>query len=115
MLRHGRDNIEGKKEENCHGGKGVYTVRTHFEKEFDSNISYIREIILKAGSSVGIHKHEGDKEIYYFVSGKGVMTVDGEEQEVKPGDVVLTKSGSSHGLENSNEEDMIFFVICAKV
>lgn len=115
MLLRGRANLKGSTEANSHGGKGVYTVRTHFEKEFDSSMSYIREIVLKAGSSVGVHKHDGDEEIYYFVSGKGVMTVDDQEREVEPGDVVLTKTGSSHGLRNSAEEDMIFFVVCAKV
>lgn len=115
MLLRGRENVKGEKKESSHGGKGAFIVRTHFEKEFESSLSYIREIILKPDSSVGIHRHEGDEELYYIASGKGVMIVDGEEQNVKPGDVVLTKSGSSHGLRNTDEEDMIFFVACAKI
>ena len=115
MIRRGHDNVGEIRGEGSHGGEGTYFLRTLMQKEFDSPISYIREIVLPSGSSVGIHKHEGDEELYYIVSGKGVMTVDNEQQPVRSGDVVLTKSGSSHGLRNSGDQDLKFFVVCARL
>ena len=74
---------------------------------------YVRDFTLLPGSSIGEHPHLGDDEIYFIISGTGVMVVDGEEQDVGPGAVVLTLSGSSHGLRNTGQEDLRMFVACA--
>jgi quercetin dioxygenase-like cupin family protein len=103
MIFNGPSTIAGQKGEGSHGGKGKYFVRTLFTKEFEP------------GSSIGIHEHEGDEEIYYVISGSGVMIVDGERRNVSQGDIVLTKSGSSHGLENGNDGELKIFVACAKL
>ena len=90
-------------------------MRTLLEQEFESGLAYVRELVLRGHSSIGIHAHEGDEEIYYVVSGRGCMIVDDEKSPVKPGDVVLTLSGSSHGLVNESEEDLKIFVACARL
>ena len=115
MIIQGRDTIENEKLENSHGGKGKYEVRTLFDSGFDSSMSYIREVVLHSGSTIGIHPHEGDEEIYYVISGEGEMIVDDETRPVKPGDTVLTKSGSRHGLINTSNQDLKIFVVCARV
>ena len=50
------------------------------------------------GVSIGVHTHTGNEEIYYLHSGKGVLTYDGKEFEMKAGDVSLCKIGHSHGF-----------------
>jgi len=115
MIKRGHDNVREISGEGSHGGEGTYFLRTLLQEEFASSIAYIREIVLPPGSSVGIHKHEGDEELYYIVSGQGIMSVDAEQQPVCAGDVVLTKSGSSHGLKNTGEQDLKFFVVCARL
>lgn len=113
MIFNGPSTIAGQIAENSHGGKGKYFVRTLFTKEFDSSLKYVRELVLAPCSSIGIHEHVGDEEIYYIISGSGIMTVDNESREVGKGDIVLTKSGSSHGLENTGAEELKIFVACA--
>ena len=78
-------------------------------------LKYIRELILQPGSSIGLHAHNEDEEIYYVLSGSGIMIVDNEEKEIACGDIVLTKSGSFHGLNNHSSEILKIFVVCASL
>ncbi len=113
MILRGHDDVEETVGDACHGGTGRFSVRTLLKEEFESDLAYVRELVLKAHSSIGIHDHHGDEEIYYIVSGQGVMIVDDEKRDVKPGDAVLTSSGSSHGLLNESDKDLKIFVVCA--
>ncbi len=113
MILQGPATIPGQEAESSHGGKGGYFVRTLLEKEFASSLKYVRDLSLHAYASIGNHKHTGDEEIYFIISGRGIMVVDGEEREVGPGDIVLTQSGSSHALRNLGAEDLRIFVACA--
>ena len=113
MIIRGPKNVRLEELEASHGGTGVYCVRTLMTSEFSSPIKYIRELRLDPGSSIGMHPHIGDEEIYYVISGSGTMMVDGETAELSTGDVVLTKSGSSHGLKNTSDAELVIFVACA--
>lgn len=98
-----------------HGGTGEYFVRTLLDNPLAHAFKYVRDLTLYPGSSIGTHPHEGDEEIYFVISGQGVMTVDGEEQAIGPGSAVLTRSGSTHGLCNSGPGELRIFVACARV
>lgn len=115
MIHKGPANIKAEEVYDSHGGHGSCMVRTLLTSEFDSSLAYVREIVLHANSSVGIHPHSGDEELYYIISGRGIMMVNGEQKVVVSGDVVLTKSGSSHGLRNESDRDLRFFVVCAEL
>ena len=107
------DTIPGEKGSQSHGGQGEYFVRTLLDGVPGSAFKYVRDLILYPGSTIGNHLHSGDEEIYFIISGTGVMAVDGEERVVGPGSVVLTQSGSHHGLRNEGAEDLRIFVACA--
>jgi mannose-6-phosphate isomerase-like protein (cupin superfamily) len=64
---------------------------------------------LKPGSGIGYHEQKED-EIYYVLSGRGVMTLDGKDVEVGPGTAVLTRTGSSHGLKQVGAEDLVILI-----
>lgn len=113
MIIRGPETVRGRELEGSHGGKGAYYVRTLLEKEFSSSLKHVRDLTLRGYSSIGEHLHLGDEELYYVISGEGTMIVDGEEQPVGPGDVVLTKSGSRHALQNNGESDLRILVVCA--
>ncbi|WP_226383594.1 cupin domain-containing protein [Paenibacillus massiliensis] len=55
------------------------------------------------GTSIGYHEHKQNEEVYVVLEGQGRMTVNGEERDVKPGDVILNKPNWSHGLENASD------------
>ena len=63
----------------------------------------------KPGSAIGYHEQKED-EIYYILSGRGVMTIDGKSFEVGPGTAVLTRPGSSHGLKQMGTADLVILI-----
>jgi mannose-6-phosphate isomerase-like protein (cupin superfamily) len=105
--------VKGERAQSSHGGSGGYFVRTLLESPPDSSFRYVRDLILDPGSSIGDHPHQGDDEIYFIISGTGVMQVDGEQRKVGPGSAVLTRSGSHHGLVNTGSLHMRVCVACA--
>ncbi len=116
MLLRGPRNRETFENHGVHGGDGLAVARRLFTKEdFGSSLFFFNESTLQPGSSYGDHPHEGDEEVYYFVEGRGLMQVDGEEQEVGPGDAVLTRSGSHHSLRNVGGGPLKVLVIGAKL
>jgi len=56
-----------------------------------------------------IEPHASGTGVFYFVSGKGVMTVDGEEREVGAGDMVFVDKGQERGIR-ATEKLMAFAV-----
>ena len=48
---------------------------------------------MKAGESMSYHMHNHRDDVWSVVSGIGAVTIDGEKQDVKAGDVVTIKAG----------------------
>src|SRR3954471_24051115 len=68
-----------------------------------------RKRALKQESGIGYHEQKED-EIYYVLSGRGIMTIDGKSFEVDPGTAVLTRPGSSHGLKQTGTDDLVIMI-----
>jgi mannose-6-phosphate isomerase-like protein (cupin superfamily) len=68
-----------------------------------------RKRSLKPGAGIGHHVQQED-EIYYVLSGRGVMTLDGIPVDVGPGTAVLTRTGSSHSLKQVGTEDLVILI-----
>jgi len=105
--------LPGEQAADFHGGKGAYFVRTLLKNVPGSAFEYCRYIVLGPGSSIGDHPHPANEEIYFIMSGHGIMQVDGEERRVEAGSAILNKPGSHHGLRNDDTESMELFVVCA--
>jgi uncharacterized cupin superfamily protein len=96
-----------------HGGAGPYMRRTLLEAVPGSVLKYVRDITIPAGTSIGRHLHTDDEELYFVVSGEGVMAVDAEECPVGPGTAVLALPGSTHAIRNEGTEELRIVVVCA--
>jgi mannose-6-phosphate isomerase-like protein (cupin superfamily) len=66
---------------------------------------------LPPGASVGLHKHEGDSEIYYILEGKALVNDNGEEVLLGPGDCNFCPDGSSHAIENIGDSDISYIAV----
>jgi mannose-6-phosphate isomerase-like protein (cupin superfamily) len=97
-----------------HQGKGPFARRTLLENIPGSAFKHIREVVLPPGSIIGDHPHVGDDELYYILSGVGVMVVNGEERVMGPGSAALVLSGGTHGLRNEGSEDVRILIVCAQ-
>jgi mannose-6-phosphate isomerase-like protein (cupin superfamily) len=91
-----------------HNGQGASTGYGFFDKE--ASFKYvIRKRVLHPGATIGYHLQRRN-EVYYLLSGKGTMQMNGKEFPVVAGDAVLTLGGSSHGLKQEGKEDLVMIV-----
>jgi mannose-6-phosphate isomerase-like protein (cupin superfamily) len=103
-----RDREVAKNEPGTHDGGGQTVGYSFFSKTPNLKLVF-RKRAFKPGSAIGYHLQRED-EIYYVLSGRGMMNVDGKEFEVRPGDAVLTRPGSSHGLKQVGAEDLVILI-----
>ena len=103
-----RDAEVAREEPGTHQGGGQ-TIGYSFFKDTPKLGMVFRKRALKPGSAIGYHEQHED-EIYYVISGRGIMTIDGKPIEVGPGTAVLTRSGSSHGLKQVGTEDLVIMI-----
>ena len=77
--------------------------RVGFSKEFApkilrANPTYkVPLICLEAGTE--IPPHPSGTGVFYFISGTGIMTVEGEAREVGPGSMVFVEKGETRGIK----------------
>lgn len=57
-----------------------------------------------------IKPHQSGTGVFYIVSGKGIMTVEGKEFEVGPGKMVFVEKGESRGIRAAGERLVAFAV-----
>ena len=63
---------------------------------------------LNPNHSTSGHKHEGQEEVYFFLSGWGTMELDDKVIDVDEGDVVLIEDGVFHRVHA--DVDGLYFV-----
>lgn len=95
-----------------HEGEGRTTAYPFFAQAEGFDIVF-RQRSLHAGATIGEHRNDKD-EIYYVLSGRGELTLDGRRREVVGGDAILTRSGSRHGLRQLGDEDLTIIVVYRK-
>ena len=103
-----RDAEVAREEPGTHKGGGMTIGYSFFSKVPNLKLVF-RKRALKPGSGIGYHMQKED-EIYYVLSGRGEMTMDGKTFEVKPGDAILTRPGASHGLKQIGKEDLVIMI-----
>src|SRR5215475_3649069 len=95
-----------------HNGPGRSTGYSFFEKAAGFR-QVFRKRVLHPGAAIGYHLQKED-EVYYILSGEGVMQMNGKEFPVKPGDAILTRPGSSHGLKQTGKDDLALIIVYEK-
>ncbi len=103
-----RDKDVARNEPGTHKGGGETIGYSFFAKTPNLKLVF-RKRTFKPGSAIGYHEQKED-EIYYVLSGRGMMQMNGKEFEVGPGDAILTRPGSSHGLKQIGAEDLVIII-----
>lgn len=71
----------------------------------------LSQTILHPGQQTRGHRHAGQEEVYFFISGYGQMIVGNEDSKpfkVAFGDIVLIPDGAFHRVINDDKHDLIF-------
>jgi mannose-6-phosphate isomerase-like protein (cupin superfamily) len=59
-----------------------------------------------------VHKHEPEQ-TYTILEGSGLMSVDGEQRQVGPGDCIFIPSWAEHGLQNTGGAMLKYLSACS--
>ena len=101
--------------EHMRDGEGTVIVQQAFAcDEMTSKTRLCAKLTLVKGASIGIHTHADEDEIYYILSGKGIVDDTVTKTEVGPGDAVLTGNGESHSIANPFEETLELLAVVIK-
>ena len=95
-----------------HEGEGTTTAYPFFADAADFDLVF-RQRALHPGATIGEHRNDKD-EIYYVLSGRGELLLDGKRREVGAGDAILTRNGSTHALAQRGKDDLVIIVAYRK-
>ncbi len=111
MLKKSKE-IAPRISQNLRGGTGeVYTYDFLTKEESGDKGRLFGKMVLPKGASIGMHRHEGEYEIYYVISGTGVVNDGSIDYVIEPGDMYLCEDGKEHLLYNSGSEDLVIIAI----
>lgn len=80
-------------------------------QEITKNIKAIYDTSLMPGESIQPHFHPDSEEIYYVLSGYGLMSIGEEKQEISRGDVVHIPPPAPHMLMNTGNVSLRFVTV----
>lgn len=95
-----------------HEGGGKSVGHSFFDHAPDYHTAF-KKRVLKPGSSIGYHLQKED-EIYYILDGKGEMKINDKVYPVQPGDAILTRTGSSHGITPLEGHELVLIIVYEK-
>ena len=96
------------------GGKGPYDTLHIWEKTELDKINLCGVNTLPPGSSIGVHPHYEDGEIYLILQGQATVTEDGQDYLLNAGDSEYCTGGHTHGIANDSDEPLVFLAIIMK-
>jgi mannose-6-phosphate isomerase-like protein (cupin superfamily) len=72
----------------------------------------LAEITHPAGTASEAHYHRQAEEVYYVLSGRGGVRIDGQTQSIGPGDTVVILPGQRHQVWQEGNTDLVLLVTC---
>ncbi|HET6451442.1 MAG TPA: cupin domain-containing protein [Spirochaetia bacterium] len=106
MIRKNQDMEREVRERMRDGAGAVEFLHVFRSRELRGRTRLFARLRLEAGSSIGFHRHEGEEEIFYILSGRGEVSEGGPASLVEPGDAVLTGDGAGHSIANPGPDPL---------
>jgi mannose-6-phosphate isomerase-like protein (cupin superfamily) len=116
------------------GDENVLEMRWLVQRELGGDLVFFHEVTVPPGVVEGTHRHIGSEELYYVVSGEGLIYMGAKDDPataqfptvtrqifglepkeckeipVGPGSMLFTKSGGIHGIRNTSDQTPLKFV-----
>ena len=99
--------------EKMRGGNGAAQL-TALSAEKPAKLRLFSTIRLTPGSSIGYHVHEGETEMFYFLTGKGRVQDDERFFDISAGDSMATFSSHGHSVENTGDTNLVILAVIVK-
>ena len=92
--------------------KGEFTLEKLIGPDvMKDKLGLYARVIVPPHSAVPYHKHEGNCEIIYILSGAGKCKYEDGEETLAAGDCHYCPEGKSHALINNGVENLEFFAV----
>ena len=73
--------------------------------------SKVKRITVQPGCRLSYQRHAHRSEHWYIVSGAPVLTLDGVDKTMEPGDSVDVPAGAAHRISNPGTEPVVFIEV----
>ena len=73
----------------------------------------LAEATLSPGRATVAHFHARSEEIYYILSGRGEVSLNGAASTCEAGTAIVIAPGVPHQIRNTGECDLVFLCACA--
>lgn len=104
VVRKKQQNLQQR--EHMRGGEGTVDIHHIFtEGDLPKNTRLCARVVLKPGCSIGQHEHEKEAELFYILSGTGMVLDGDQKREVGAGDALVTANGV-HAIKNVGNDDL---------
>ncbi|VAX11220.1 hypothetical protein MNBD_GAMMA25-1680 [hydrothermal vent metagenome] len=71
------------------------------------NIINFSRAVFPPGEIAGAHQHDDMSEIFFVLSGKGMITIDGVAHTLETGICVAVEAGEMHEVKNTGRDDLV--------
>ncbi|HSK78789.1 MAG TPA: cupin domain-containing protein [Thermoanaerobaculia bacterium] len=65
------------------------------------------------GQEHGLHAHAGMDKVYHVLNGRGLFLLEGREQPMEAGVMLVAPEGVPHGIRNTGEDRLLVLAILA--
>lgn len=92
------------------GGKGRVTIEHLWKREeLNGKTRLCAKLTIPPGASIGFHEHVSEEEVYIITAGTGIITDNGNDEPIGPGDSILTGNGAGHAIACTGDTPLEFF------
>jgi mannose-6-phosphate isomerase len=77
----------------------------------DSSGHKVKRILVSPGERLSYQRHARRAEHWFVVAGSGIVTLDGVDHRVRPGDSVDIPIGAAHRMTNDGSKDLVFIEV----
>ena len=71
----------------------------------------VKRVTVDPGKRLSLQRHQRRSEHWHMISGQAMVSVDGQEVALGPGDSVNIHCGAAHRVQNSGELPMVFIEV----
>jgi mannose-6-phosphate isomerase-like protein (cupin superfamily) len=71
----------------------------------------VKTIVVAPGKRLSYQRHQHRSEHWFVVAGEGLVTLDGVQNSVAPGQAVDVPAGSCHRIENVGTTELVFIEV----
>jgi mannose-6-phosphate isomerase-like protein (cupin superfamily) len=82
-----------------------------FEVLADEPTHKVKRILVEPGQRLSYQRHAHRGEHWFVVGGEGVVTLDGRERTVTPGDAIDVPLGAAHRIACTGSEPLVFIEV----